>query len=1144
MISSITISHFKSFVNFTVPIKKLHSAILGPNSAGKSNLLDAICFALGLDDTTRNGQLNNRNEAGETFVQIHSKKKVFKRQQQVSTSVYFINGALVQRQEYLDAIAAEFGHGIQRIAQQDTGFNADFVKLCESLCQEKDTIEQYDLAHMRLKESQQQQKQLQSKVNLQKKKLQAYELDEAQNNEFTLAEQELQQAQKDKCNHQIQKNLTDLQTAAQSLESTNQFLADLKQNHSTVIQEQELLNTNLQNLELQNQELQIELKSQKNKLELELQMKKLQLGSQKIMNEKKINNANDNLQQVLQEIQKQKVEAEKIQTEIEIYQSQKSQVRIPEEYFTLQKKFEAENQELSKEYLMQKQQVHNSKQLFKASEEKLAQCQAEDEQLKKQFNTQEEKVKQTEILIEQKQEKINQITQEISSIKDQINKNQQKSNNILIQLQPIQSKIDSSAEAQRFIKEERRYIDIFQKIRGQGIYGYVKDLYQTQYSQVADFILSSVNYNVVTSDFDVVQNLLTILKQIKVQLQFIPLKSLKFNQTDYNNSMQEMRSICSQFNQTNQGRAQPFMDILKFDPKFQPVFSHFLKNMFFFEGLPQQASHFSQQYKVRVVTEDCLLFGGKGTISVQINSKSNEKQHKEGDVLKLAQEKVQLESKLMQLNEENLALGTKLQLLINQKLSTEQIELSKLQNVIDIQIIELTKLRSLLAEQKKSTQYLKQELERNEAQLATQQSDLKQIKSRIILLQTDSFKTFYEQYNLTPEQVEQVINQQNNHDEKRIQELTFRLKMLQNESLQQQQEKTSNFIITIRQNQSQIDNQINILNALINELTQKISTTEAQLQKLKEEKEKLMNQIQIQNQSNGQINAELKSNTHLVNELQNKINSCQLELKQTLEFAFVNSIPLQSDKNTDNIHDKIQNFLAEPTGIDIFINKLALNLNYSDDYEEKITELSKKLLNRPPNQVGQAIINKEKEKMNQMEAELKTIKQTTAAQNAHYTKLLKLRGETLNEFLENVETKLKTYYEQVTSNQGQIFIQINDAVRPFQQDAVNLMLMPAGDQVRDISQVSGGEKALVRICYYLALAEVLDWKILILDEIDQNLDADKVGHVKELLMHAKQQILVVTHNTHLASGFEQLIGVSRKEEQPSQIWWIVNDTVE
>ena len=50
MISKVTISNYKSFSHITIPILDIKSAIVGPNSAGKSNLLDAISYCFCLDD--------------------------------------------------------------------------------------------------------------------------------------------------------------------------------------------------------------------------------------------------------------------------------------------------------------------------------------------------------------------------------------------------------------------------------------------------------------------------------------------------------------------------------------------------------------------------------------------------------------------------------------------------------------------------------------------------------------------------------------------------------------------------------------------------------------------------------------------------------------------------------------------------------------------------------------------------------------------------------------------------------------------------------------------------------------------------------------------------------------------------------------
>lgn len=69
-----------------------------------------------------------------------------------------------------------------------------------------------------------------------------------------------------------------------------------------------------------------------------------------------------------------------------------------------------------------------------------------------------------------------------------------------------------------------------------------------------------------------------------------------------------------------------------------------------------------------------------------------------------------------------------------------------------------------------------------------------------------------------------------------------------------------------------------------------------------------------------------------------------------------------------------------------------------------------------------------------------------------------------------------------------IDINVSDPIKPFLPDSIEFLVQPPGDQIRLIDQCSGGEKALIRICVLYAIAQVKQWKLLIFDEADQNLD--------------------------------------------------------
>lgn len=88
-----------------------------------------------------------------------------------------------------------------------------------------------------------------------------------------------------------------------------------------------------------------------------------------------------------------------------------------------------------------------------------------------------------------------------------------------------------------------------------------------------------------------------------------------------------------------------------------------------------------------------------------------------------------------------------------------------------------------------------------------------------------------------------------------------------------------------------------------------------------------------------------------------------------------------------------------------------------------------------------------------------------------------------------------------------------------------------------MSQLSGGEQALVRVALYVGLAAANGQRLLLLDEVDQNLDSDRVAKVRELLCERDGvQTIAATHSSSFALFAGQLIGLSG-----GRAFWVVSD---
>ena len=126
MITAVRVQNFKTFETVDIPLRYLHAGVLGPNSSGKSNLAEAICFALCLNDDRTRGEIQRTSATGPTSVELTlSSKRTFQRTLGNAGSIYWVDGSMVpDKNTYVEALESEFGNGYQFgvIGQSDTGF--------------------------------------------------------------------------------------------------------------------------------------------------------------------------------------------------------------------------------------------------------------------------------------------------------------------------------------------------------------------------------------------------------------------------------------------------------------------------------------------------------------------------------------------------------------------------------------------------------------------------------------------------------------------------------------------------------------------------------------------------------------------------------------------------------------------------------------------------------------------------------------------------------------------------------------------------------------------------------------------------------------------------------------------------------------
>lgn len=105
------------------------------------------------------------------------------------------------------------------------------------------------------------------------------------------------------------------------------------------------------------------------------------------------------------------------------------------------------------------------------------------------------------------------------------------------------------------------------------------------------------------------------------------------------------------------------------------------------------------------------------------------------------------------------------------------------------------------------------------------------------------------------------------------------------------------------------------------------------------------------------------------------------------------------------------------------------------------------------------------------------------------------------------------------------------------ETGVDIVAQPPGKRLQNLSLLSGGEKALTAAALIFAIFELRPSPICILDEVDAPLDEANVGRFAEMVREIsdRSQFLVITHNTRTMEVADTLYGVTMQEPGVSKI---------
>jgi chromosome segregation protein len=289
--------------------------------------------------------------------------------------------------------------------------------------------------------------------------------------------------------------------------------------------------------------------------------------------------------------------------------------------------------------------------------------------------------------------------------------------------------------------------------------------------------------------------------------------------------------------------------------------------------------------------------------------------------------------------------------------------------------------------------------------------------------------------------------------------------------------------------------------------------------------EEAMNRAdQERNQFRSQIHEEEKKGDSLRGELEilkERIHTARMEQSE---------IGFRMDGLANMVREKYNLHLAD-------IYKEYLQVDHSPAEVKERLEHQKKIRGRLGEVNLTAIQEHEalKERYGFITSQRQDLLDSIESLNEAIRKINRTSIERFTETFQAVDQKLKMVFP-ILFNGGSAGLKLLDETKPL-ESGVLVEVQPPGKRLSHMGLLSGGEKALVAMALIFAIYLIKPSPFLLLDEVDAPLDEANIDRFNDLLREIRKysQIILVTHNRRSMEIVDRLYGVTMEKQGISKI---------
>ncbi|MBS83141.1 MAG: hypothetical protein CMD65_03300 [Gammaproteobacteria bacterium] len=354
-------------------------------------------------------------------------------------------------------------------------------------------------------------------------------------------------------------------------------------------------------------------------------------------------------------------------------------------------------------------------------------------------------------------------------------------------------------------------------------------------------------------------------------------------------------------------------------------------------------------------------------------------------------------------------------------------------------------------------------------------------------------------------------------------------------------------------NQNQLNISLSSLNTEKTALLENIKRYSDELTILEDRKRQLLSDITMPENISDDMHKKLQK---LLQDRQEKEKELSVKRENISEF---DKIIHESETQKLSVDSKIQNLrneleskkikitekitsrdaLKENTELDIKDIDLAIkNLNLEFNIEEleiNIDKIKKRIDNLGPiNLAAIDELSEQQERKKYLDTQYDDLSKSIETLEGAIKKIDHETKSKFKEMFDNINENLNYFFTNIFGG-GKAYLEMNE--KDLLNTGVNIMARPPGKLVKNISALSGGEKAGTGIAFVFSIFKINPAPFCLLDEVDAPLDEGNNNRFCKVLkeMSNTVQFIFITHNKLTMESADTLSGVTMREPGVSKL---------